>query len=346
MKILIVGITPPELGGSERHIFEIARRLRNNFDVTVLTQKGSACSEFVKTIELELPKSIFLRNFMFMLKTFVYFLSCNNWDIIHIHESYLFLLSPLLRLKCKKLIATVHGCFGFKYYENLLLRKIFFSGLKLADKVVFVAPNELEIFKGELNAVWIPNGVDLSKFYGSKKVTNNVVFWGRFHPQKGIPYLLGAFKIIQNSHPELKLVLIGQKNDYAAKMEELAKAYDLNTEFLGFLPDKELVCRLQKAKLIVLPSLFEGAAIAILEALAVGRPVVTTAIPSNRTILSDGVNSLLVKPADSVALAKAIIKVVENPKLAARLSSAASGIVKSFTWDKAVEKLGSAYLDD
>ena len=110
--VLMVGLTPPLEGGSERHIFEVSSRLKN----TVLTQKDSLCEN---KIEVNIAKGKYLKSLMFFFSVFLRIprLFLSKFEILHIHESYLILLLPILKLKFKTVV-TVHGIIGFRYYEN------------------------------------------------------------------------------------------------------------------------------------------------------------------------------------------------------------------------------------
>ena len=96
-RVLMIGLTSPLEGGSQRHIYEISSRMKN---CTVLTQKGSICKN-----KIELPvirRSIFLRNIFFAFLCYLYMIKLlifKKYDVIHIHENVLYPLSFLLKLR-------------------------------------------------------------------------------------------------------------------------------------------------------------------------------------------------------------------------------------------------------
>ena len=345
MRILMIGLTPTrkETGGSEKHICEIAKRLAKSYDISVLTQKGSMCSDFAKTFEINLPNTQLFRSLVFFVNVLVYVLFSKKYDIIHIHENYLFLLTPILKLRAK-LVATVHGCVGFRYYDILPLRLIYFNLLKFANKVIFVSEHDYSLFKEKIpQAICIPNGVDISKFKQSKRVVDNVIYFGRFHPQKGIEYLLQAFANFVKQYKNYKLILIGKENDYCTYLKSLVESEKIpNVVFAGYVDDIVLTNTLESAKIIVLPSLFEGQSIAVLEALASGRPLITTNILANKFLEREN-TALLVEPADSEALASAIIKLVENNKLADKLAETGRKLSQKYDWNVIAELVGKTY---
>ena len=118
MKILMIGLTPPEEGGSQRQIYELSSRIKST---TILTQKGSSCKN-----KIELPvikKSILLRNLSFfaicLLYSFKLLFLKKQYDLIHIHENVLYFIAPILRIRYK-IIITVHGIKGFKFHGRLI----------------------------------------------------------------------------------------------------------------------------------------------------------------------------------------------------------------------------------
>ena len=184
-----MGKTPPEPGGSQKHIYEVAKRLSKDHEVFVVTQSGSACKGFCKCFEFPLPKKPqYLRSFLLLLYGALYLLfNRRPYDIIHVHENQLFFLIPLAKLSGAKVTATVHGCKGFRFYDNIFLRKIYFYFLGKAHTIISISQQEKAIlqnyFKREV--LYIPNGADISKFkLTNVNITKNIVFFGRIHPQK------------------------------------------------------------------------------------------------------------------------------------------------------------------
>ena len=166
MKVLMVGLTPPLEGGSERHIYELSNRI----ECDVFTQKGSLCDSKVET-PLFFKNKTLLRNIFFACCFYLYsirllFAFKKKYDIIHIHENILYPCVILLMFRYK-IVITVHGLKGFKFYDNKLLWYLFGSCLCLADSIISVSQTD-KILLGNLNIVtYIPNGVDLS-YYGEK----------------------------------------------------------------------------------------------------------------------------------------------------------------------------------
>ncbi len=140
----------------------------------------------------------------------------------------------------------------------------------------------------------------------------------RLDPQKGECYLLEAAVQI----PEAVFVLVGDGPQRSA-LESQAAALGL-TERVRFLGRRSDVPALLAAcDLFVLPSLYEGLPLSVLEAMAARRPVVATDIAGTREAVRDGITGLLVPPADPGALARALRRLLGDPSLGAALTSAA-----------------------
>jgi glycosyltransferase involved in cell wall biosynthesis len=149
-----------------------------------------------------------------------------------------------------------------------------------------------------------------------------VVFAGRLAEDKGVDYLLDAWRSIEQSFSgePRTLVVAGAEiggNRYRQRGErELRSA-----RFLGRVPDVQPL--LDAADVLVLPSLSEGLSNIVLEAMATGLPVVATAIGGLSEQIENGVTGLLVGPRDVEALVQALTTVLRDPELRARMGAAA-----------------------
>jgi glycosyltransferase involved in cell wall biosynthesis len=147
---------------------------------------------------------------------------------------------------------------------------------------------------------------------------NYLVFTpARLHPQKGHAVLLAAAAQV----PEATFVLAGD-GPLRTELEQKARALGVADRcvFLGYRPDVPAL--LAAADLVVLPSLFEGLPVSVLEAMAAQRPVVATAIGGTDEAITHDQTGLLVPAGDSIALATAIQRVRRDPALAQRLATA------------------------
>ncbi|MEZ0227135.1 MAG: glycosyltransferase [Planctomycetota bacterium] len=204
--------------------------------------------------------------------------------------------------------------------------------------------------------VRIRNGVDTQRFspeglaaalpeLGAAPDRKVILFVGRHDPQKRIDVLLRAFKQVLESVPEARLALAGD----GAHLEEYRKlAVELGVAdraaFLGARPDVPDLHR--AASVFVLPSGAEGLPNALLEALACGTPSVATAIPGTTEVASHEKEALLVPVDDADALAAALVRLLRDRDLAARLGRAGRArIMAEFDMDGVTERYADLFLE-
>jgi len=344
MRVLMIGLTPPLEGGSQRHICEISLRIKNS---EVLTQKGSICANKVELPILKHP--IFLRNILFFIMAAAYSLFLmitpkKKYDLVHIHENLLYFLVPLLHLRYK-VIVTVHGIKGFKFYTNKFLWFFFKQGLKAADRIICVDLVEKNMLEKEgLKGVGhVSNGVDFSPYSKIKaKSKNKIAFVGRIHRQKGVEFMLKAFELVSKKYPDYKLEIIGKKE--GELYEELSKKYtNKRIIWKGFILDrKKLFSEIASSEILVFPSIWEALPWpALLEGLASGRAVIASNLDGMEEVFDNGKNIVLVKPADVAGLENAMNKLIENRGLGAKIGRNGKALAKLYSWDriaKGVEK--------
>jgi hypothetical protein len=161
----------------------------------------------------------------------------------------------------------------------------------------------------------------------------------RLDKQKGLNYLLEAAALI----PEAMFVLAGEGPERPA-LEAHTRALSLNNRvvFLGYRADIDDL--LASCDLFVLPSLFEGLPLSVLEAMAAGKPVVATAIGGTDETIIHGETGLLVPPADPFALAGAIRTALADPSLSRRLGAAGRARVhQQFSAESMVRRITEIY---
>jgi glycosyltransferase involved in cell wall biosynthesis len=135
------------------------------------------------------------------------------------------------------------------------------------------------------------------------KVIVNV---GSHEYQKGQKYLLEAFSALYSIHPRLVLLVAGRHGNLTNELENFKDHLGLNGQ-VRFLGHRQNIAEiLAAADLFVFPSLYEGLPGAVLEAMALGLPIVASDIPPVREVVEENRNALLVAPASSVELSKAI----------------------------------------
>ncbi len=152
------------------------------------------------------------------------------------------------------------------------------------------------------------------------------MFVGRLATEKGLDTLIDAWPSVRVRYPEARLILIGEGSQRAT-LEARVKALGLTlgpgqaVDLPGASPD--VTTALREADLFVLPSREEGMSIALLEAMALGIPLVASSIPGNRRLVSDFEHGRLAPPDDPEALARVIIEQWNDFDRAVHMSRAA-----------------------
>lgn len=187
----------------------------------------------------------------------------------------------------------------------------------------------------------IPNGVDFDTYaqatpadlseFGFDQQCPVIITVGRLEEQKGIPDLLHAVAIVVQRRPDCQFLIVGEGTDRAV-LEALAAKLSLG-DFVRFLGHRSDVPRLLRASsLFVLTSLWEGMPNAVLEAMAAGLAVVATDVEGTREVIDSERSGLLVPPANPEEVAKAMLRVLNDPALASELAhNSQTTALKTFT---------------
>jgi glycosyltransferase involved in cell wall biosynthesis len=203
--------------------------------------------------------------------------------------------------------------------------------------------------------VAIHNGIDEAAFRaqapepfplpGSFRNRTVLVNVGAFEYKKGHDILLRAFALLRVRHPGAALVIAGQRS--AARIRELASGLGVEQDLLLFenIPHAQIVALLLRADVFVFSSRWEkgvcgeGFAMALLEAGAVAKPVVTTLSCGTTELIEDGVTGRIVPTENPEALAEAISDVVSDPESGREMANRLrERIVREFTWKHAYRK--------
>ena len=164
-----------------------------------------------------------------------------------------------------------------------------------------------------------------------------ILFNGNVFPHKNVSGLIEAYRSLKTAHPGIKLVIAGKLGDQGLKLKEETENTGLaGVEFLDYVPDKQLKWLLANAAVYVYPSFSEGFGLPGLEAMLAGTPVVS----SNATCLPEvyGDAAQYFNPADPTNIAKAIDKILSNPKRANELIKLGKEHIRQYSWHTTAEQ--------
>ena len=165
---------------------------------------------------------------------------------------------------------------------------------------------------------------------------------GRLSEQKGHRYLLDAAAAVLARRPSVRVLLVGD-GDLDVPLREQARALGIadRVVFAGHRTDIPAV--LGAIDVLCISSLYEGTPLALFEAMASGKTIVSTAVDGCREILEDGVSALLVPPRDAAGLAAALLRALDEPTLRADLARAARRASAPYDIGECVGKMEALY---
>lgn len=273
-----------------------------------------------------------------------------KYDVVHFHAEGPCAMLWLPKLFGKRCIATIHGIdwqrakwggFASKYIK--FGEKV---AAKYADEIIVLSEGVQKYFMDTYgrNTVFIPNGVNrpiprspqlIKEKYGLDK-DEYILFLGRLVPEKGITYLIEAFKGVTT---EKKLVIAGGSSDTDAFMQELKKLAEGNDRivFTGFVQGQMLEELYSNAYVYTLPSDLEGMPLSLLEAMSYGNCCLTSDIAECAEVVEG--KAILFKKSDIDDLKEKLQYACDNPDAVERLKNgAADFICQKYNWDDVVEQ--------
>ena len=276
--------------------------------------------------------------------------------VVHIHAEGPAFFCWIPKLFGKRVVVTVHGLdwqrekwkqgFGSRF-----IRMGEKMAVRFADRIIVLSRNVQDYFMDTYGreTVWIPNGVSRPEMAPADKIRQQfgleteqyILFLGRLVPEKGIHYLLEAYRMLNT---EKKLVIAGgvsDTDDYLARLKEIAGSSE-KILFTGFVQGQTLAELYSNAYLYVLPSDVEGMPLSLLEAMSYGNCCVVSDIPECAEVVED---RAAVFPRGNVkALAQCLQTLCDDPGLTAKKKAeAADFICGKYSWDDVTEKTLELY---
>lgn len=187
---------------------------------------------------------------------------------------------------------------------------------------------------------------NLKKIQKKYQITGDyLVYLGTLQPRKNVESLIKALPEIINQNPKIKLVIIGKKGWLYSTIFSLVE--DLRLEkrvtFTDFVPDDEAPFLIAGAKVFILPSLYEGFGITVLEAMACGVPVVVSRVSSLPEVVGDA-GLYLDNPKNYAQIAQQVNKILANEKFAKDLVKKGLKQAQKFSWEKCAQETLEALL--
>lgn len=345
---------PPHVyGGLGVHVDQITRAMGGRVNWDIFTpQRGNYRQDnpSIGIIEATIPKVNTSLEFAFQFcqSAAAAAEQCGaSFDLLHCHDWMTVLCGLRIRETLKKpLVFNLHlpqSGGTFRVIDNL--------GLVGADLVIVNSQavyNEIMERGLPIRLITvIPNGVDTKIFCPAPDWPADdgyILFVGRLVPQKGVDVLLRAFRVILQKSPDVNLIIVGD-GELELALKRLARFLGVShrVSFVKWQTGEALVRLYQRARVVVIPSIYEPFGIVALEAMACERPVIASRLGGLREILEDGIQGYMVAPEDHLELARRINLFICNPASSYRMGKEARTRALQFSWNAAGEQTIAAY---
>jgi len=195
----------------------------------------------------------------------------------------------------------------------------------------------------EQKLVCVPSGIDLARFHQAKKndPVFRLIYCGILQAKKGVHYLLRAFSELNLKHAELWLI-----GSVSEEMRPILARYQDSFRHLGFVPNSELAHIYSQGSAFVLPSLEEGLAKVIVEAMACGLPVIATTNTGAEDVVRDGTDGYVIPIRNVEILKERILTLYHDPDLCQQMGqNAIRRVHAEFTLERYVQRLLTAFSE-
>ena len=361
MKIAMIGHkrVPSREGGIEIVVEEISKRLvKKGHTVDIYNRKGKGKISKLKQYKgckiITIPtiniKGIEATVYSFCATIKAIF---GKYDIIHYHAEgpcTMLWIPHMLKIKT---VVTIHGLDWQRAKWGGFATKFIKFGEKIAakyaDEIIVLSKEMQKYFLETYNrkTIYIPNGVNkpiirqakvIKEKYGLSK-NDYILFLARIVPEKGLHYLIEAFKNIKT---EKKLVIAGDAshtNDYLNQIEKMTKE-DERIIMTGFVEGEELDELFSNCYIYCLPSDVEGMPISLLEAMSYGCNCLVSDIKENTEVVGNFAKTF--EKANIESLKESLIKMIDGNII--KKEDISKYILNQYTWDECVEKIEDLYI--
>ncbi len=289
-----------------------------------------------------------------------------NFDIIHLHEPFMpMLCTAVLHFSHTPNIGTFHAFqrsvgylshpwSGYNFGRPISTIILKSRHRKLDGKIAVSKP-AMEFASKYVPGYYniIPNGVDLAHFspdvspideFSDGKL--NILFVGRLESRKGLNYLIKAYKQVKEEFPNSRLIVVGPGTRLRRKYERQVKRNRLkDVVFVGYASYAELLRYYKTADIFCSPATGrESFGIALLEAMAIGKPIVASNIDGYASVMTHGVEGLLVPPKDEKALAQALISLMANESLRQQMGARGKLTAEGYDWKHIAQRVLDYYI--
>jgi glycosyltransferase involved in cell wall biosynthesis len=352
-----------DIGGAETDLIAIIRGLdRERFQPFVACPPNGAFIERLRNLPVAVVPALFpswrklkdIWRIPIAVVSWAAILKRGKFDLVHINDYW---WTPIVWLACRirGIPCLVH------IRQQIEPRRVKEYWLAKPKRVLAVCqeirevaidggvdPNRIQVvYSGlDLSSTVEPlTGGPLRKRYGLHPEQLIIGAVANLFPRKGYEYLLEALVDVRKLVPDVHCIIVGKGDEgYTEKLMNLVNANNLNAvvTFAGFQPN--VLAYMADFDVVVLPSLLEGFGIVLLEAMAMGKPVVASRVGGIPEAVEDGVTGILVPPAHSRKLADALVILLQNATLRQSMGEAGRKRVETlFSLESTIKAIEGSY---
>jgi glycosyltransferase involved in cell wall biosynthesis len=371
MRVALVGDEYyPDIGGAPQYALELSLQLaRLGIETAVITHKhpGQAEEEEIDGIRVRRVRGWVLnhphRTFspLLFLRCYKYILD-EKFDVVHgldVYSTMALMVIPFARIFRIPCVLTCHTVRGSAF--QIFLQRVLGWMFRVGNRLIAVSRASASFSRllgfSERRITVVPNGVDLSCFNGKADALAMreelsigdeplVVTALRLIKGKSPDLLVSAFARVLEVVPNAKLVIAGsgqEEDNLSRQIQDLNIANSVS--MVGRLEKEKVAQIMAAADVFALPSRIESFGLTLLEASAAGVPVVCANAGGIPEIFQDGFDALLYPPGDDDAMAKAVIRLIQDKELAKQISANAVETAGKFTWERTAEQTLQVYRE-
>ncbi len=366
LKIAMIGHkrVPSREGGVEIVVEELSKRLvKHGHEVHVYNRKGNHVSgkqhditkEELKEYEGVKIKQVITiekRGLAALTSSFFATISAlfGRYDVIHFHAEGPSAMLWIPHIFGIRTVVTIHGLDWQRAKWGLFATNYLKFGewiaVKYADEVIVLSKNVQKYFLEKYNrdTTFIPNGIERPEIKETNiieekwnlKKDEYILFLGRIVPEKGLSYLVDAFK---NVNTDKKLVIAGGSSDTEKFMNEIKEKTSNDNRFIftGFVQGEILEELYSNAYSYVLPSDLEGMPISLLEAMSYGNCCVVSDIPECTEVVEK--KAVIFRKGDKNDLSEKLQWLCDNEQVVKKYKNESSDFIcNKYNWDDVVAK--------
>lgn len=344
MKILRIAFNiPPHIGGMEKHIFFLTQKQKESgHEVDVIYSIGDKISQSDKKLLVKILKPNSLRDFVFCCKIVRYLRQKKTkYDVVHIHGDWsLFIWGKLFKLitGAKRLVGTNHAT----VYPGVRKKLLAYS-IRKFDTMFYTGYEAYSAMSSITESVFQPSGINplfLNQGDGLNEKKYDVITTAYRRPEKNLKTVVE----IARQMSKYSFVLIGSGPE-SEMLVNLISSYHLNNiTLMESMPVDRVLEYLKSSRVFLLTSIQEGTPTSIMEAMAIGLPIVSSDVCGISKTVKPGVNGYMVSdPYDVNKYREALETILENESIYKKMSDENRKESSHFDWNDIERRITSFY---